>query len=581
MAKGEGLGIALPPQTRPGKESFDIRSGPLAKWRRELPTGNTGETTKLLYQALLDVNRHSHGWQRRYRFLEAIREPLDGVQRSLERRYSGQGFPLPTKLQQIATLSQRLHTEMAYGYLAAIAGMHEALFLFQDRRALKIMVHRATRYLNLSQLVAYQTYAQQPPGFWHQLHRLYAYAEARDFHQDSIHDPLFEELPESSIARLYKQITLLATTSPFGLRQGEAAAIHKALARWSAHAKLLQPRENGAETALFVIHLDGDDEPEYRAMDGRPCGHACRLIDTHQMVFLLKEEGNFAASSADKTITPELRSNLLQGWESAPKRSEHRSQGGIDIEAVIGMQQIHALLAPTLQSVAQRDTRAQFEARSPGSGERRDSASDIWNIHAAPGGTSRQAPNPTRQATSAPPPVASVLHWQARDISAGGLRLAQGDGQEGGIRVGELLALRNGPAQSDWQLGQVRWLKRSGGQGLECGVQLLAPQMVAVMVTPQTPGKGPGESQRGLLLPEDAEAAQPATLLAPPRLFNPADKVLLHTPDTRFEACLESAIQENGTFVQFSFQAGTELVAAPPSAAGGDKQTNETVWEIL
>ncbi|HEY0634412.1 MAG TPA: hypothetical protein VGE00_03430 [Gammaproteobacteria bacterium] len=580
MAKGESLGVALPPQTRPGKESFDIRSGPLAKWLRELPVGNTGETTKQLYQALLDVNRHSHSWQRRYRFLEAIREPLDGVQRSLERRYSGLGFPLPAKSQQIATLSLRFHTEMAHGYLAAIEGMLASLFLLQDRRALKVMVHRATRYLNLSLLVSYQTYSQQPAAIWHQLHRLYSFAEARGFHQDPISDALFEALPESSIARIYKQIALLATTSPFRLRQGEAATIHQALARWSAHAKLLHPTENGAKTALFAIHLDGDEEPNYRAMDNCPCDTNCRLIDTHQMVLLLKEETGFAGGAAGK-LAPELWCNLLQGWESPPKRSEHRSQGGIDIELVVGMNQIHALLAPTLQTGALRDTRANFEARPLHSGERRDNGNDIWNIHAAPGGNNRPGGSAQRQTPAAPQLAeAKVLHWQARDISSGGLRIAQADGQVCGMRVGELLALRS-EQQNHWQLGQVRWLRRTGEDGLECGVQLLAAQVVAVMVTHHAPGRAPGESQRGLLLPEDAELAQPATLLASPRLFAQADKVLLHTPDNKFEAVLDGAIQENGTFVQFRFHAGTEPVAYSPDTLGGDAQANENVWEIL
>ncbi|HEY0719950.1 MAG TPA: PilZ domain-containing protein [Gammaproteobacteria bacterium] len=581
MAKGEGLGIALPPQTKPGKESFDIRSGPLARWLRELPAGNISETTKQLYQALLDVNRHSHGWQRRYRFLEAIRGPLDGVQRSLERRYSSQSFPLPTKSQQVANLAQRFHTEMAQGYLAAIDDMRAASFLFQDRRALKVMMHRAARSLNLSLLVAYQTYTQQPPGIWQQLHRLYAFAEARDFHQDPIRDPLFGELPTSSIARIYKQAALLATTSPFSLRQGEATAIHQVLARWSAHAKLLQPQENGADAALFVIHLDADEEPEYRAMDNRRCDATnCRLIDTHQMVHMLQEEVGFA-SGTSRVLTPELCKSLIHGWDSPPKRSEHRNQSGSAIEAVIGMPQIHALLAPSLQSAAAPE-RSHFEARPLSGNERVGSANDVWNIYSGQGST-RQNPTVPRQPTSVqqPPIQATPLHCQARDMSTGGLRLVLPDGQEGGMRVGELLALRNGESQERWQLGQVRWLKRSGGQGLECGIQVLAPQMVPVIVTNLTPGRVKGEGQRGLLLPADESVAQPASLLTPSRLFTSTDRVLLHTSGNDVEVILDEAIQANGTFVQFEFHAGAEPAAAPPRSVKSDEQPYEKVWEIL
>src|SRR5512139_3190234 len=109
MAKGNGLGLTLPPQTKPGDGSFSISSRPLAAWISELPIANIGDTTKQLYRTLHEVNRQNHDWKRRYRFVETIRNPLDAVQRAQGQRYAGLSFPLPAKALQVAKLSQRLH----------------------------------------------------------------------------------------------------------------------------------------------------------------------------------------------------------------------------------------------------------------------------------------------------------------------------------------------------------------------------------------------------------------------------------------------------------------------------------------
>lgn len=553
MAKGNSLGLTLPLQAIPGKESFDISPRPLAAWVGELGIANIGESAKRLYRTLHEVNRQRHGWKRRYRFLEAIRQPLDALQQVFSQRYSGLSFPLPTKSQQIATLSQRLHLEMAIGYMAAIEGMLDAHFLFHDRHALKVMVHRASRHLSQSMLIAYQVYGRQHSGIWKRLHRLYAFAEARGFHQDSIKDALFTDLPDSSIARVYKQIVLLAAASPYRLREGEAVAVHKALARWSAHAKLLEtPEDDG--NALFVLHLDSDDEPEYRSLDHRPCaGDECRLIDTRQFVSVIREEAACARFPAP-LLTQEFYKRLIQGWEAAPTRSERRNEGGDAIDVVIGMRGIHHLLAPIQPTHTQPPQPLQHTssaAKDPIPTASHKPAGDLWNPYSA---QEKKAPAPPNTPPQAPSNTGLIVRWQIINESVGGFRLAVPEGQNAAVRVGEVLAAREVHSPERWHLTVVRWI-RHVDPGFEAGIQIIGSDMVPVMVKGLGPGKDMGEFQRGLLLPEASERNQPATLFTPNRLFHPTEKVLLLVSGAQIEIVLGNAIQDSGSFVQFELHA--------------------------
>ena len=585
MAKGSSLGLTLPAQTKPVKESFDIRSGALAKWLSALPAGNIGETTKQLYRALHEVNRHSHPWKRRFRFMETIREPLHGAQRAIGTRYAGVSYPLPVKTQQIAVLSQRLHTEVAIGYIAAIEEMLDSLFLFHSRHHLKVMIHRAVCHLNQSLLTAYQVYGQQQPGTWQQLHALYAFAETMNVHQDPIKDPLWGEQGESSIARIYKQIVLLATTSPYRLRQGEAVATHQALARWAAHAKLLGANDSDATDALFTLHLDSDDEPEYRSLDHRSCdGTACRYVDTRQLVHIVQEEAGYAGSVPGSLLTPDLYKRLIQGWKLPPARSERRNQGGDCIEVVIGMIQIHQLLAPPQEAQTAAPKPSQFTstptlAISTPIAVQHKGSDDIWNIYSA-----KEKKPPVNAPTPQQEPVRTlaIRSWQVINESVGGFRLGVPEGQEATVRVGEILAVREEHSHERWHLTEVRWIRQYDQGTCEAGVRIIASDMVPVMVKNLTAGKNKGEFQRGLLLPEVAERGQPATVFTPNRLFCPSEKVLLHVSGQQIEIVLGNVIQESGSFVQFEFHADEKSnmpPADPPAVKGGSPF--EKLWAQL
>jgi hypothetical protein len=462
MAKGKGqIGLTIAERHRPTKESFDCRSANVERWVQALPVGNIGETARQVYGALHEVNRLAISWRERQKFLEQLREPVGYVQGSLVKRYTGMSFPLPPKTQRIATLSQTLYLEMALGYKTAIEEMLGSSFLTRDNKALTEMIHRAVRYLSQAMLASYQTYAPHPQNSWFELHMLFLHAEYKKLHQTPVRDPLSETMAESSIARAYKQILLLALSSPYRLRQGEAEQVYQALSRWAAHAQIIPYNNPGASEALFVVHMDSDDAPDYQAFNHRDCNtELCRLVDTRQLSHVLQEELNYQSEAGQKgPIPPKLMRQLVRSWGVAPKRSFTRSEREAQLEVVVGSSMLHQALAHQVGDERQYGKRASYASKTV-AGVSQPTSEDVWDIFASSKIQQGYAEyEKGQQPPSKREPDLVIQRWLIRNESAGGYRLALEPGQQAKVQVGELLGLRSPQSDSPWEVGAVRWIR--------------------------------------------------------------------------------------------------------------------------
>ncbi|MGM0594647.1 MAG: hypothetical protein ACQETD_08930 [Pseudomonadota bacterium] len=555
MAKEKGqIGLDIAERQKPTKDNFDYRSGSVGKWVKELPMGNIGEMARHVYDALREVNRLAIPWKERFAFLELMREPISYVQSALVKRYTGMAFPLPDKTQRIATLARTLYSEMALGYKTAIEEMLASSFLVRDNKMLRVMIHRAIRYLSQATLNAYQTYSPHPEHSWFELHALFLYAEHKGFHQDPVKDPYNSQMPESSIARAYKQILLLALASPYRLRQGEAEAVYAALARWAGHAHIVPYNAPEASEALFVVHMDSDAAPDYQAFSHRDCNtELCRLVDTRQLSQILADELEALRKNPDRgAIQTELLERLIQTWGVAPKRHYSRSDSHSNIEVVVGTAMLHRALAHELGDPSLRGKSAHFEGRDVVS-YTQPTEEDPWDVLTVHEDEDEQSEASTEeQATQAEMPPAPEVHvWQVSNESAGGYRLALDSSQQAKVQVGELLGLRSPKEGATWEVGVVRWMRQGSDSSLEVGVQALAPHARPVMVRNKQAGGNAGGLQYALLLPEISAIKQPATLLTPVMLFNPGDKLNVYHSGKEKQITLDKQVQNSGSFVQF------------------------------
>lgn len=587
MAREKGqIGLRVVDRSKPEQGAFDYRSASVERWVQELPVGNIGETARLVYGTLHEVNRLAISWKDRYRFLELLREPVNYIQTSLVRRYTGMAFPLPEKTQRIATLAQTLYSEMALGYKNAIEEMLGSNFLSRDNKALTIMIHRAVRYLSQTMLTCYQTYAPHPEDSWFELHALYLYAEHKGIYQNPVKDEHNQRMPESSIARVYKQILLLALASPYRLRQGEAEAVYTALARWAGHAQVIPYNDPSASEALFVVHMDSDEAPDYMAFSHRDCNtELCRLVDTRQLSHVLVEELEQMGKSSQGLINAELMQRLIRTWAVAPKRSFTRSDSSAQLEVVVGATMLHQALARELGDPSMHSRRASYNTRSV-VGVSQPTRDDVWDIF----GSQKMKKNyeqykamTEENGTAEEFPELVSQRWQIRNESAGGYRLELDKSQSAKVQVGELLGLRQSAAGATWEIGVVRWLRQGAEGGLEIGVQVLAPQARPVMVHNKKAGGKAAERQYALLLPEIAALKQAPSIITPIMLFQPGDQLDLHLPGHDIKLRLHEKLQDSGSFVQFHYSSSGEQAASPRSsdAEPGIEGSIDSVWDEL
>ena len=584
MARNKGqIGLKLPVRSKPGKDSFNVRSGAVAQWLENLPAGNVGETTKLIYNALQEVNHLDISWKERYRFLEQLRPTITSIQHSLARRFIGISFPLPARLHQIAVLSRALHAGMATGYKIALEDTLSGSFLSRDKQALLVMIHRTIHYLSRVLLTSYQTYSSHPNDVWFELHLLYLHAELKGLQRVPVRDKEEPKQAELSIANLYKQILLLALASPYRLRQGEAESVYGALRRWAAQTKIIAYDDPGSREALFVIHMDSDQPPDYMALNNRACSNElCRLIDTSQLAHLLGDElayvrkHNESGKVPAPNISQDLLNRLILAWGLNPKRQFSRSNKEADIRVVVGITALHQVLTSGQEDELMSAHLSSYQSRSVLSADR-ITTDDVWNVFSAKELTN--AVKPQKEERRAVKLDVTVHNWQIQNESAGGYRLCTNDDPSARIHVGELLGLKPRNA-GKWEIGVVRWIRQTNEAELELGVQVLAPEAKPVMVK-GLDTKSKIDFQRSLLLPEVKAVNRPTTLITPIRLFQPGNEVLMHAPGEDATISLGAVQQDSGTFIQFSFKSDDTAEATSLEEAGAYDEDFDDLWSEL
>lgn len=592
MAKELGqLGLGIAERSKPGKDAFDYRASHIEQWVKDLPMGNIGETARQVYEALHEVNRLAIAWKDRYRFLELLREPVQYVQRSLTQRLASATFPLPEKVQRIANLSQSLSNEMALGYKTAIEEMLASSFLSRDNKAMTVMLHRAIRYLSQAMLSCYQSYRPHPENSWRELNALYLFAEHKNVYQDRVADELNDLLPESSIARVYKQILLLALASPYRLRHGESEVVYNALARYAMHAHILPYSDPAATEVLFSIHINSDQAPDYLVFNHEECNkELCRLVDTRELSQKIYEElerrEGFMGSGQ---IPADLVIRLIRAWGIAPKRSFARNErSATTVTAVIGLTTLYRVLAQAQGSSTTQMHRARFNSRSV-VGVSQPTSEDIWDIR---GSSYIKKDYDHYKSLTEPDDIPreeiSIPYqtWQILNESAGGYRLALAGKENVGVKVGELIGINRGNGSEAWETGTVRWLRQDSDGRLEIGVQVLAPHAIPVLVSNDRAAGKAAESQYGLLLDEIHAIKQPASLIAPTLLFKKGNELTVNAPSLQATIKLQDKLQDSGAFVQFAYTSAekppTESKPIPKSTDDGSNGNGfGHIWDEL
>ena len=88
----------------------------LKRWIADLPKANIGETARLLYQGLSELNQLLTPSDNRLQLLELLRPEVYFVCKHLERHFLHQAIMLDERSRKISNLCQALQSQLAIGY---------------------------------------------------------------------------------------------------------------------------------------------------------------------------------------------------------------------------------------------------------------------------------------------------------------------------------------------------------------------------------------------------------------------------------------------------------------------------------
>lgn len=578
----------------------------LQAWVEELPLMNMGETSRLLYQFIQELNRLQLPSPQRLQLLEVIRPAVLNCCTSLSKHYLNQSLVLPEKARRVASLAQALQTHLAGGYKLVAVRCVKHLREKDGKPRLAKAIHRAVSALTDALVRSYQLYFPVPRHLWLELHQLFLLAEMNGVEQIQVHDQAaFKSLESSSVTDAYGRALLLATAKPNQLRQQEIAVVFRATEEWSEY---LEIKPAGEDSDLFVFDLQQDRPPTYRTHVS-VAGEDSRYMDSAMLIARLGQAASGKPAedfNLPKGMTDNLLAHLQQSWGALTERSFQRVDQAGDIDVCLGLLALHTHLSggmdfDRLVRGGELSVLAPGEAENPFLKGRAASRSgmpqddDPWS-KAFDGGNHRMSDdaamesidlskinNALRQKANEAGPTVKTEQTSCQKVNAspGGYCLQwQGDSPTQ-LRTGEILGVRE-RGQNEWAIGVVRWVKQLASQGAQFGVELLAPRATPVGARTVRKTGDAGDFMRALMLPALHAIGQPATLLVPSVGFQSGAKVDLAAGGQAERIVLHRKVNSTAGFGQYEFRSGP---GGPSGTLTQDDQEGgedfDSIWSSL
>jgi len=554
----------------------------LKRWIADLPKANIGETARLLYQALGELNLLLTPSDNRLNLLELLRPEVYFVCQHLERHFLHQAIMLDERSRKISNLCQALQSHLAIGYKQIV--LRIAPKYSKDRAALVgLALQRATHALKGQLVRATQLYSSPPEHLWFELHQLYRTACELQLQQRRVHDDLASLTTELSLEQTYIAALLLGSARCNQLRQNQIARLAEVLEPWSAQLRL---HPGSPDHGLFAVSAELDVGPRYRSMFRSEQRAGLIGFDPQPLVNTLEAHLLHQDTSKPLPVPTGLSFDTLQhlhaSWGEAAERSFQRTVGQGNLTVCVGMSALHFYLGGERSfsdMLKHPGARAANFSNVVAKGEK-----DSWSqaFDAAPQNNEQFLPYEEIQydhlvedesSTDAAPHYPTYA-LPVINHSPGGYCLAWPNEVPAELQAGEMLGIQDSVGLG-WSIAVIRWIRQVRGGGTQMGIELVAPHAQPCGLQLVRSRDDHSQYLRGLLLPEISAIDVPATLLAPRLPFQEGSKVLINTHGEEHRAGLDRRVASTHSFNQFAYRS---LEAAQN---GGSEEDFDSLWKSL
>jgi len=506
------------PIREPGRNiNLETKPKQVEAWLTRLPLSNPTEAANIMADYLATLNQIDVAQDTRAKIIERMTPVVEDIVASLYQHYGSVPLPLLPKQQRNADLARRLLRELADNYKTLLLDWLKRRFHLFGGNPVPLYLQRILLALQAILEISFETHDPVSEGVWIDLHQTYNYA---------LRNGMRESIPESgakmlSIEQIYKATLLLALADPYRFPQAELPWAKDIITRFGNLATINPAEESvKSHSGLFIVEVYTDGPPTPITRDGHPTNPRwdlllnttelakhLALISTHLKNKEAADRIGLPDVAQDPAYPTMLRRLKLNWGASLQRQSLRRKQANThDFEVSFGLKSVLQLISPA----ATEDT-----------------------IHYGIG------------VNESPP---TILRCKTMNASLGGLALIKAGNATIQIRVGDVVSVRQN--KTEWSIGLVRWF-RIPSQGEMCfGVQLLAPQALAVHVR----RKDNGRQWSSLLLQPSPNTKQLPMLLSQPGCFAPDIPAEINTPQGAQLVQIEKRIEATPSIELFRFQ---------------------------
>jgi hypothetical protein len=200
------------------------------KWLSQLQLTNLNLAQSTLRAQLDELNRLPMRGKDRLQTLEAMREPINGVQADFAKKLFGKKLPLATEeLASLAALCS-LWQSMLNGYLRCLQSLNNGDYSLTADAAL--LAHRCLIYSGLHIDCFLRTGYEPDAKSWQRLHTIYAHAEEQRLQLESVADKLNCAHHAATCRMVYVKTLLLHRARLLGLRRNQWQILDNWLDNW-------------------------------------------------------------------------------------------------------------------------------------------------------------------------------------------------------------------------------------------------------------------------------------------------------------------------------------------------------------
>lgn len=578
------LKLRLPERTTPPKDAPHLDPRNTEIWINELPIANIGETSHRLFRHLTNLNRLDIAPGKRIRMAEHLTAPIDYVADNLRKHYVGVSFPLPERQHKVALLVRRLYSELADAYKIIVSDIATGRTRKIDKNLLSTAIQRAIKYQ--IQVLYQSTLVYEPvdKGLWLDIHSVYAFAEEQGIERRAVKNGDFEHR-KSCVNDLYKQAMLFSITSPFNRRQEEIEHIFRRLHEWSSLVGVRRPDTNEvvSDGGLFVDRLSLDKGPLHLDLQTKSLSPRCRIVDVTAVIDRLKEELEDRAPEDNQRLHPGQQQisrhslqQLIDVMQSATKRRFTRTHLNFDLNTVLGLRNLHAILSiqpDTPHATTDDGSKKPPEIRREWLNDPVNSAA-LFAMHAEnlelngeeEGATKRKRVRkiskanyrgddaPTWTARKTRTPMAEIVNCRTRDESSGGYCIEWPDAYRHLLKIGEMIGIQAPGDLRKFGVGVVRWIKNEPDTGMQIGIETISRDSNAALVQKAESEADTTRPEAGIIVPGIQPADDPATLLLPPYIFGIGEPIWIASEHGEHLARLTGLVEQTGAFSRFNFE---------------------------